>query len=229
MWIKRLAGLPPFPKPAGTAKEFKDWDDMLREKYPYRMKLYDVLYKIRAIFFWRPHRMIKDAIWWVKYRIVPKHKYTTHKLTTLKPGYYDTDILMLHFMFEQFALFMEHQLSGKSWTRWEYTKDDFPFTDDPTEAQALADERNAIWAEMQDLYKWWTEDYPTREQSLPKYPDLPEEWGCMAPLNEDYENTPEMEEWKKVSKIHSEAESKWAEDEQNNLIRLIKIRKYLWD
>lgn len=232
MNIKKLIGLPSFPKVAGTIKEFRDWDIKMKKEYPTKYKIHRCLEKMYRRLFLFPSWRWRDMKYWVLYRIHPKHTYTSHKLTTLKPGYYDTDILILHFAFEKFAEFMKFQLSDKAFVTWEYSKDmyqDWQLKDDLEGVESEIKSRNATWAEMKDLYHWWTEIYPNLEDELPDYPTCPKEWGSMAVLNDDYKDTPEVKDWRRVCDIRSTLETKWKQDETDNLIRLAKIRNSLWD
>ncbi|KKL95245.1 hypothetical protein LCGC14_1856510, partial [marine sediment metagenome] len=203
-------GLPKFPKVTGTIKEFRDWDKKLESEYPIRY----AIGKIIKLFF-QPlragKRKLKNAYWWVQYRVNPKHKYTTIKLKYLDPGYYDPETLLFYSMFEIFEEFMKTQLTD-SHVKWVLTKDDFEewmIEDDLASVEKEIKSRNDRWKEMNAIYDWWINVYPNRESTLPKYPTLPKEWGSLCVLNEDYEDTKEMKEWKKINKICFEAEDDW--------------------
>lgn len=220
-------GLPPFPKTAGTAKEFRDWDLKLQSEYPFR---YSLRKAIKSFFF--PiqvfFRSIQNRIWQLRYRFVPKHKYTTIKLKRLEPGYYDTDTLIFYAAFELFEEFMQRQLTNPHHV-WEYKEEDFEPWMDKDEVQKEMETRNAKWREMNEIYNWWVNEYPNREQSLPHFPVLPKQWGTLAPFNEDFENEEIMKEWHRVGKERQIQHDKWAEDDQQMLIRLVKVMPQLWD
>ena len=216
-------GLPKFPKVAGTAKDFRDWDLKLKKEYPTRYAIAEGI-----DLFFRPirtlKRRLKDGYWWVKYRITPKHKYTTIKLKRLDPGYYDADKLLMYFMFEIFEDFMKRQLTNPIHV-WEYTLEDFEHVDED-EAQKEVDVRNATWAEMNKIYDWWIER-PNRVR--PKFPKLPKEWGALSVLNEDFEEEEKMKEWDKVRLQRIALDEQWDKEDEDMMIRLIKIRSVLWD
>jgi len=230
--FKKLFRLPSFfevsGKRAGTTKELEDHRNALKADYPIRWAISDFLV---SKYYWIYHR-VNNAYWWVQYRVNPKHNYTTHKLTSLPPGYYDTNTLILHHSFDLFAKFMKFQLSDKAFVTWEYTEDCFSeweVKEHPEETKKEIERRNAIWKEMKELYEWWTVTYPNQEDTLPDYPDFPKQWGSMAALNEDYDDTPEKEEWKRICDIRFKAEEQWKQEEIDNLIRLAKIQHSLWD
>lgn len=209
-------------------KEFRDWDLKLKKEFPFRYAMNNFFTDTYRRFILFPSWRLRDAWWEIKYRIVPKHKHTEYKLKRLKPGYYDTDTLILYFAFEQFEVFMKRQLTNPRHI-WEYTKDHFEDWMEDDEVEAEIAERNALWKEMNELYEWWTVTVPNQEETLPNYNELPEEWGGLAVFNEDFDNEPKMIEHKKISGQRVKMEDQWKKDETENLIRLIKIRQMLWD
>ena len=226
MYLK--LGLPKFPKAAGTMKEFRDWDLKLKKEFPFRYAMNNFFSDIYRRFILFPSWRLRDAWWGIKYRVVPKYKYTEYKLARLKPGYQDTDTLILYFAFEQFEVFMKRQLTNPRHV-WEYTKEHFEDWMEDDEVEAEIAERNALWKEMNELYEWWTVTVPNQEETLPEYNELPEEWGTMAVFNEDFDNEPQMIEHKKISDQRIQIEEQWKKDETEYLIRLMKIRMMLWD
>lgn len=183
-------------------------------------KLYRNLIKIPL---WR----LRDAWWWVKYRVIPKHKYTTIKLKRLKPGYYDPDTLILYTMFEIFEEFMERQLTNPQLV-WEYAEEHYPEWMDPYEIEKDIAHRNQLWEEMNELYNWWVAR-PQRVETLPVYPTLPKEWGPCAVFNEDYADEPLVKQWQQISDIRLATEEAWNKEDIEMMIRLAKIINNLWD
>ena len=229
--FKRLFRLPTFGevtgKCAGTMKEFEDHKNALKADYPIRWAIGDFL----QTNYYRIYGRINSAYWWVQYRVNPKHNYTTHKIPSLPPGYYDTDTLILHHAFDLFATFMKRQLNDPPHV-WEYKEEHFSeweIKENPEGVKKEIEHRNAIWKEMNELYEWWTVTYPNQEDTLPDYSEFPKAWGSMAALNEDYDDTPEKDEWKRICDIRFKAEERWKQEEIDNLIRLAKIQHSLWD
>jgi len=223
-------GLPKFPKSAGTIKEFRDWEKKLESEYPKRYAIGDAINR-----FLQPFRTakwkLKNAYWWVQYRVNPKHNYTTIKLKKLDPGYYDPDAIMFYAMFEIFEEFMKRQLT-EPYIVWEYDESHFPewmVEDDPEGVKKEIEWRNTLWKEMNDIYNWWVNVYPNRESTLPEYPTIPKEWGSMAVLNEDFDNEEVMIEYKKVINTHLNMEEDWHNEDDEMMIRLVKINRHLSD
>ena len=220
-------GLPKFPKSAGTIKEFRDWEKKLESEYPIRYAIGESIN-----LFFRPlrtaKRKLKNAYWWVQYRVNPKHKYTTIKLKRLDPGYHDPDILLFYSMFEIFEGFMKTQLTD-SHVKWVLTKDDFEEWWEEKDVEKEMKKRNDLWDEMNTIYDWWINVYPNREGTLPEYPKIPKEWGLMAVFNEDFDDEEIMIEYKKIIKIHLKMEEDWNKEDEEMMHRLIKIHSNLWD
>lgn len=221
--------VPKFPKSAGTVAEFREWREKLQREYPVRYKINEALTWLYRRLFLFPMWRLRDAKWWVLHRVHPKHRYHVHKAKSLTPGYHDTDTLILHHAFDLFAKFMKRQLDGKSFVKWTDFQEEI---EGGHMDQQEADEREQTWKEMVELYQWWTEVYPRREDKLDEdlpMPKLPEEWGWMSPLDDKYRDTPQVQEWSRINSLRSKEEARWIEEDTNNLIRLAKIRKSLWD
>ncbi len=224
-------GLPVFPKVAGTIKEFSDWRKKLTAEYPIRYKIITARKNLYKRLILLPKIRLKDAYWWVQYRVNPKHKYTTIKLKRLDPGYHDPETLLFYSMFEIFEEFMKTQLAD-SHVKWVLTKDDFEkwmIEDDPKSVEKEIKSRNDLWDEMNAIYDWWIDVYPNREDTLPEYPTLPKEWGLLSVFNEDFDDEEIMIEYKRVIKIHLEMEEGWNKEDEEMMIRLVKIHANLWD
>ena len=223
-------GLPKFPKSTGTVKEFRDWELQLKKEYPVRYAIGEAINLCG-----RPARTAKwnlrNAYWWVQYRVNPKHKYTTIKLKRLDPGYYDEDSLLFYAMFEIFENFMKRQLTNPQ-VIWEYDEDCFPKWQVEEDLEGIQKEiasHNADWKEMNEIYNWWVNVYPKREETLPEYPELPKEWGTLSVINEDFDGKKQMKKWKGVNAAHFKAEEDWRKEDQEMMIRLVKIHSLLWD
>ena len=128
-----------------------------------------------------------------------------HKLpiSTLSPGWYDDDEVMLHACFQLLTNFVDSE--GSKLIDW---------TED-------AEHRKA-WKEMQALHKWWTVTRPNRKDPyFEKFKTLHQVPGGVV--------TPQQE--KRLSQLaiqSGEREIKWLEEDQKNLHRLIDTRPYLW-
>ena len=194
--------------------QWDDWHAEARANHPTRYFLQETIPdKADDVwrFFARPSR---DAYWWIAHRVNPKHRYHVCKPRTLKPNYHDPRTMILHSSMECLVQFYEHAIDQIVW-------------DD-------GEERLHAYNEIIAIYKWWTEEYPHRRDNfvngdpLPEYVELPEEWGMMAMFNDKYRNEPIVEEWRKGADIRNKNDEDWYNKTEEMLIRLMKIRLYLW-
>jgi len=237
----------------GTGDEWSQWKKSAKEKHPIRFWIAEEgLDILQDIVFWIP-----DKLYSVKYYIVNRWIDQSHALVAhpkhIKPGQWrDLDFRILFCLFDELVDFVEvekaysnyrwdssklRQLKwwqGGKWRtrtwrnaeagleqlKWECELED----DGSSTAQAKAAK------EIVELYKWWTEVYPNR-------PDPMEASGWSAYCDDKesrgigfMQTDPEEDKWDrdamhdKIRKLEEEYE---AEDTEM-LIRLIKVRGYLW-
>lgn len=200
-----------------TALQIGEWDDWHAEtkaKYPIRYFIQETIPNKSYSFYCIFHRPYYKWKWKFLHRFIPKYRYHTIKPRTLEPNYYDPRTLILHGAMECLVDYYENGVDRVDWTWDEQWRE--------THKELIA------------IYKWWTEDYPNRDDyfvngdPLPKYNNLPEEWGMMSVLNEKYRDEPAMQEHKRISRIRMDSEEEWYVKTEEMLIRLIKIRTYLW-
>lgn len=145
-------------------------------------------------------RPLHNVYWKLQHRFNPKHRY--HIVNTkLPPGFHEVETLMFYAMFQLFAGFMEHQLKNPH-VVWQYDKsvfEDWMIEDDPEGVEKEIESRNKTWKEMNDLYTWWTVTYPK--------------------LEKDFDEN--------VFTIEKEEE--FEKEVEEMMIRLVKIRRSLWD
>ncbi len=223
-------GLPKLPGRAHTIKESRDWGLMLQREYPKRYKIKMFLENIDQKIYWSLQR-IKSAYWSLQHRFNPKYIYTTIKLKRIEPGYHDTDTLIFYAMFEIFEKFMKEQLTDPIVT-WEYNEECFSeweVKENPDHVKEEIKSRNDLWKEMNEIYEWWVNIYPNREDTLQELPTLPKEWGGLSVLNEDFDDEEIMKEWRRIAHTHHEKEVEWEKEDIEMMIRLSKIHNYLWD
>lgn len=118
--------------------------------------------------------------------------------------------------------------AGIDHLEWEMSLTDEEWIDDKTQAKPTA---QAITAkEVFDLYTWWTQVYPNR-------PDPYDVSGWSAYCDSRRErgvgmlcSDPEKDKWNvdEILKKSNEIEKQYQDEEQEMLIRLIKVRKNLW-
>ncbi len=218
--------LPKSGRTSSSAKQIRDWDVYLRENFPIRFKINNFIWKAHLKLITFPIQRLKDAKYWFLYRFHPKHKYNT--IVFDEPGYYDPSYAVLHAPFVVFTEFMDRIYAGKSHVMW--------VPEEGWEEQFEGEKERLVnrWIEMEELYNWWNKIRPTRREDWEAenpnpYKNIPEDWGFMPMFNDDFRNTPEVIEWKAHAAASNEMSGKWQQDDEDMLIRLMKIRHHLWD
>ena len=147
--------------------------------------------------------MLKNFRDWV--RLAFFQRFDVVKARTLKRGkYYDSDMRMLHVNFQLLANFVEREMDFIDWT-WK-------------------EEHIHAKAEMDDLYKWWKK-YQTIKDPLYLYDGpMPCPW-----IDDDKEYSEgDKAKWEAVCDASNQFEEQREKEEEVNLIRLMKIRLYMW-
>jgi len=137
------------------------------------------------------------------------------KIKTLRKGWHDTDVVILHAMFQLLVDFIDEELPGET-ADW----------------SCNVAHRKA-WKDMKYLYKWWKEIRPQRRNPLDdksiKIPPLrfkkvpgTEYTQSILPDRKKYS------EYYRMLKKYHQLLKKWEEEDQRNLHKLIDLRKYLW-
>lgn len=145
--------------------------------------------------------------WYVKYRTIDKY----HVINSgLPPGYHETPELILHVNFNLLVKYVENELKFNI----------IEFNNDDVDADNLEIEKEILY-----LYNWWKNYKKTIDSEYEKlYSKYPEQLN-LDKLNDDkLKDDNFIEEFIKINKM--EVELRNIEDE--NLIRLIKIRHNLW-
>jgi hypothetical protein len=240
------------PPGAMSSKGWRLFEKEFREVAPVRhwiMKDFrrGFIYPIK----WK-YEAIKD---WVRYRTTARYHVVD---TGLAPGYRDTVSLMLHVNFNMLKEFVEvEQARSRYYWSDEYRNTAswcekympfyrifFPFRrpdlgidhfewaatlDDPALPPHERSEQQAQDArEILVLYKWWAQERPARKEI--EYADYDDQgFGILGSLDDDFDK--EAEDYKKHKEsmnARSIQEEEWEKEDQDMLIRLIKIRKSLW-
>lgn len=208
-WLESKAGIEhPVALPWGK------WDEHYaecRKRAPVTMWITRTLFPAaQAVICWPYNKL--DAV-----RIFMQNAYgETHVLSgNLKPGkWYDLSYRLERCLFEELVRFVEVE-KGLEHLRWEMSDDSG--IDCPGQVDA-AKEQYAI-------YKWYTTAYKNRVDSMDAsglrafYKDLPE--FCEIPDES-------LPEWKQLVEAQRTLESQYDAEDEEMLIRLIKIRRSLW-
>ena len=145
---------------------------------------------------------------WYKIRGAVWDRYNVIKIDTLSSTWNDVVEQMLHVNFQLLVDYIEKEEPFKR----------IDWHDDPAHEHA--------YNEMKDLYHWWKNVYPLREEELPEFPPNIEMKDILQ--NPEKKPHPDYEEWKRIADIHHKTEEEWSKEEEEQLIRLMKIRQFLW-
>jgi hypothetical protein len=175
----------------------------------------------REIRHWIGIKQIYDLHYWLMYRTY--RKFHIVKMD-LKPGYHDIDQRLVHANFCLLAEFVEKE---KPFDVIDWDSDD--------------GHKNAA-KEIKELYDWWKNVYPKYDENDPLFKSdvhAPERESKVYKVDED--GDPILYTWEKkvkdeaaeaaFSKVCMESheyEMKCNKEIEDNLIRLAKIRNYLW-
>ncbi len=179
------------------------FDNEQKAKYPIRFFLFDTIpEKIGHKTYW-----LDRKIWEFKHKYIRKHNYSTIRTSLDPKHYYDPRERILYATMDMVKEFVE--IAGPQ-VVWD---------SDPHHAH--------VWKELQEVYDWWVNKYPNREDKLEELPDVEFE-KIIGEDSEKYQDDEDVKEWRRVSKLHNEAEVEWVEEEKQMLIRVMKIRETLW-
>lgn len=189
---------------------------MSKESKSSRSEWFKWFFKYRIM---KPHLLASDVKWWILHRTF--NRFNKIEMPTLEPGYYDSDTRMLHGAFNLLTDFVEKE---KPFERidWDYD-----------EAHRHAAK------EIKELYDWWKCSYLKRRSLLDDIPPNHQPHlfeFCKEEPNGDLSyGQAERQASEKAYPIYHEAfslqmkqEAMWDKEETENLIRLVKIRGYLW-
>ena len=205
----------------GTITYYDDFDAMI-EHWHESSTFWDCV--------WHQHigRWIKDAYWGLRHRTIDR--YNIVHITSLKPGYYDTDTRLLHSMFDLLVQFVEgewarQQLDGMlydgeiklKWceTRKHYLKvhKNELLAAYMTWVKSLGPEEVALIddkLEVVALYEWYRHLRPYRKDPTDLWVEL--------------KGAGDKEAMKRSVELEAAQEA----DDTEHLIRLVKIRGRLW-
>jgi hypothetical protein len=138
---------------------------------------------------------------WLRYRFDPTRRY--HMVnTSLEPNYYDVDTRMLHACMSLLVYYIEEECGGTAvLDAWNADNECDP---DENQAEAL------------EIYRWWTIERTAKHKH-------DEVW--LMKLFGDVHN-PDLSLG--TAKEYHDYEDQLDKDDDDMLIRLMKIRRYLW-
>lgn len=168
----------------------------------------------------KPHLLIRDLWWGVLHRTTKR--FNIVKLNRLSPDYYDVDLRMLHANFQLLQDFVEKEKPFDQ-INWE------------------SDEQHShVAKEIKSLYCWWTGEYPARKLCVDSLkpderPHGLELWsqdssgaGMAFGSREAKLLQLSYPKYEAAVQLDQELEEQWMLEEEENLVRLMRIRRYLW-
>lgn len=184
-----------------------DWKKNNKEKYPIRYFLFKTLpRKIELTFYHRIRNPLSNLKWAIIHRFHPKHQYNILKPRSLKPGYYDSDTRILHACMDEVSVFVEHE-EKYGMTDWNGTK-----------------QHKHAWSEMKVIYKWWNKTRPATEE---KVENLLHRWSDAFDKDGGF-NKPRSPKTSKLSDKMYKLENLIDATDEEMLIRLARIRLFMW-
>jgi len=232
----------PFSLPIG---QWGVRDDRLKSSFPWRFFIWD------TVPIWWSHNFTqrkKNVRNWIRFRTWDR--YDVLKMEISK-DYHDPDYILLHANFQILKDFVEIELAAMN----DATSEDEPETDDISsflgnfgkkfrrykrkrirnpssglkhldwEIAETSGTQTASAQEKKLLYLWWTQVRPTRadpyEHPLFNEPqDLSEDQSFAAIFNRPHN--------KELAEARSKLEAFYEEEDEEMLIRLIKVRRSMW-
>lgn len=198
------------PVPASLQwSDWKKWRKDMKSKYPIRYFFQETL---PQYFHGKVYNIRHGYYWPFIHRFHPKYRYHIIK-TDLKPGYYDPDTRIAHAIFSVFSEFMKYNIENKV-VNWE------------------GDDLHAnFWTEANEIYDWLKNVRQFREEKFEKehpFPKIPENIDIFEIHDKKHRDKPFAKEVEKYSQLETEEKNKWEQDDEEMMIRIIQIRKFLW-
>lgn len=186
---------------------WEKWRDKMAEKYPVRyFFFYTIPNSVGDFFRYNIVRPLHDAKWALMHRFYPKHQYHILKPRSLKPGYYDSDTRILHACMDELSEFVE----------WNKRNDWIDWSGD--------DKHKRAYSEMKAIYKWWNKDRATMEE---KSGEMLRRWHDAYNKDGGFDGK-RTKKTKKLSDEHHRLEDLIVSTDEEMLIRLMKIRRFMW-
>lgn len=192
--------------PYETMEGWYEWRRKVKNKHPVLYFLLErVPTRIRVL-----KTRIKDIKWWFFHRFHPKHQYNIIKPATLGPGYYDPDTRILHAVMHELTDFLS-------------------YCDKHTDWDATPEHKHAR-AEMQAVADWWKEYNELDERLDREYPIPPLQVDDLFyAFSQKNQDKPDVIAYRAAMDKHHEIEEQYRKQENEMLIRVIKVREFMWD
>lgn len=249
--IRKFSGMP-VKLTAGTSEEWRDWEILCARDYPKTFWVTDtVLDKIQN-FIMFPVDRINDFRSYIVNRYIDKMHFIP---TRLKKGdYFEIDTRILHGLFEtlvdfiecekawmmvvfddeKFKLYQYPEIQKYRLLRWtrkfrcpqaglDYLNWEINLIDD------LHSKQSDSAKEQLALYDWWKNVRPLRLDPF-EMSGLSEFWESREKIDGflSFMNQPDTPDYNLMRDLSSDIEESFEREDEEMMIRLIKIRKQLW-
>ena len=171
--------------------------------------------------------------------------YNVVKIDTLSKSYHDKDYILLHANFQILCDFFEKELPNASSVFIsnlnEVRKDFEGLYEDKNKLEEVMkqeEKSNSEQIELMKIYFWWRSERPYREQNTPKIPDgvIREKLFSTDPQDFNEYGDPQTFKWNQPTnpeyldwlRACGEYEAACEKEDDEKLIRLIQLRRYLW-
>jgi hypothetical protein len=222
----------------------------MKYKNYWKEQIEDILYMLKDKYIYDMISSTCLVLDWVRFRTCRRYHIVN---TGLEPGYYDTDTRMLHVNFNLLVDFVEIEKAwmntwsddskysklswfGKKFRRFRSPEDGISYLNWEI-IDCQLEEQSKAAKEVLELYTWWKTTRPNRPDpyveagyyEVFKYRTLRDDLVEVERDGEKYytlkkSTKQERQVFKKVTKI----EAKYDKEDEQMLIRLVKIRKFLW-
>lgn len=206
---------------AATMTEWREWEEKASKDYPITFFFLEAVpdfFRNCYNRYWKWPVLEKIYNWKCKYL----RKYHHIKIDVdrfidpvgqsklAKYHWYDSDTRILYGMFQILVDYYEKEEPGEQ----------FDWTASP--------EHERIWAEINELYKWWTVTRPNRPDSHAHIEDS--NHGCEGPFMvfDLPDNDPRYIQFRADMDRSRQIEAEYQQEDTEMLIRLITIRENLW-
>lgn len=188
---------------------WKKWKDEMAEKYPVRFFFFNIVPNSVSDFFrYNVTKPLHDVKWAILHRFHPKHQYNILKPRSLKPGYYDSDTRILHACMDELSEFVEWN-ERNDWIDW-----------------GGDDKHKIAWTEMKTIYRWWNKDRAKMEEEADR---AIRKWHDVYTKEGGFDRTKNLSKRaNRLSDEHQRLEDLIVATDEDMLVRLMKIRRFLW-
>ena len=210
----------PTPKSLGMSSYYiynkrndeKDFDDYLlylKDNYPVR---YFFAFFLQEWFNLNIVRKVKDIYWWFQHNFNPRHRY--HMLDLRQPksnlnyryGWIDADTKMVYALFNILNQFVEHEFENF-----------FVPTEEEVASEPHLKEQREAGLEILAIHKWWNITAPIMRAEENKALDV---WYTA--------HKEKLSNGKVLFKRIFELEEEYKKSLEEYMIRLIKVRGWMW-